>query len=175
MEGMGARLVFRDVHGQDGSIQLGASPVYVGRGTECAVRTDDAMVSRRHSALEKTADGWLVRDLGSSNGTLLNDRRITEPERLRHGDVLRCGSLWMRYQDDAPAGQERPLARADNADALTLGRGATSPEWEMQCRALADRIAELNAQLAQRDAEIATLRSALERVQELAERSLGPG
>jgi hypothetical protein len=53
-------------------------PVLVGRSHTCTVRVADDTVSRRHLALEKQDAGWLVRDLGSTNGTFLEGVAIRE-------------------------------------------------------------------------------------------------
>jgi len=99
---MGARILFRDSQGRDGSIDLDPSvPVYVGRALECAIRTDDAMVSRKHSMIRMEQSRFFVEDLGSSNGTHVNDVRVTK-QPLNHNDVVRCGSLWLRYIEDGP-------------------------------------------------------------------------
>jgi hypothetical protein len=60
----------------------------------------DAGVSRRHAILSHTNGTYLVEDLGSSNGTFINGRRVTEqqPARLNNGDELKCGTLLMRVE-----------------------------------------------------------------------------
>ncbi len=109
---MGARVLFRDSHGRDGQVDLSPmAPLYVGRALDCAVRTDDAMVSRKHSMIRMENGRFYVEDLGSSNGTHVNDVRITKHP-LTHNDVVRCGSLWLRYIEEGPmampAGQAGP-------------------------------------------------------------------
>lgn len=77
------------------------TPCYVGRALDCAIRTDDAMVSRKHSMIRMEGGGYWVEDLGSSNGTLVNDQRVSK-QQLKHNDVVRCGSLWLRYIEEGP-------------------------------------------------------------------------
>ncbi len=72
-------------------------PVTIGRDAECAVHMPDGSVSRRHAALEPADDGHTVRDLGSTNGTFVNDRRLAGPTRLRDGDYVRVGTCIYRY------------------------------------------------------------------------------
>lgn len=110
---MGARVLFRDSQGRDGEVPLSPSnPLYVGRALDCAVRTDDAMVSRKHSMIRMEGGRFLVEDLGSSNGTHVNDVRVTK-HFLSHNDVVRCGSLWLRYVEDGPiAAAAQPAAQA---------------------------------------------------------------
>jgi len=108
---MGARILFRDSQGRDGEVRLDATtPCYVGRALECAIRTDDAMVSRKHSMIRMENGRFFVEDLGSSNGTHVNNTRVTK-QVLNHNDVVQCGSLWLRYVEDGPlvaAGPAQP-------------------------------------------------------------------
>src|SRR5688572_22250845 len=98
---MPAKLLFRDAQGRDGAVELRGEIVYIGRAVECAVRTDDAMVSRKHSLIRFDQGRYWVEDLGSSNGTHVNDVRV-QRQALNHNDVVRCGSLWLRYVEDGP-------------------------------------------------------------------------
>jgi hypothetical protein len=71
---------------------LGAGTATLGRSRESALVLDDPAISRQHALLVVSADGVLVRDLGSSGGTFHNGRRISE-EYLKMGDVLGMGSF----------------------------------------------------------------------------------
>ncbi len=62
----------------------------------------DDSVSSGHAWVELRDEGWWVTDLGSSNGTFVNDRRIMSSA-LRTGDVLRCGSFPLRFESTAPS------------------------------------------------------------------------
>lgn len=50
----------------------------IGRDPDCDIRLASHSVSRRHALVEKTPNGWVVRDLGSANGTRVNGARVTE-------------------------------------------------------------------------------------------------
>ena len=101
---MSAKILFRDAQGRDGAVDLRMEPVYVGRAVECAIRTDDAMVSRKHSMVRFEGGRYWVEDLGSSNGTHVNDVKVAK-QVLAHNDVVRCGSLWLRYIEEGPLPQ----------------------------------------------------------------------
>lgn len=67
------------------------------------VLKDDARVSRRHAQLRRQDDAYFIVDLGSGNGTYVNDRRIPAQTEvvLKDGDVLRLGSYQITYIGDA--------------------------------------------------------------------------
>src|SRR3954468_9440819 len=95
-----ARLLFRDSQGREGTVGLSPTEtVYVGRGLECAIRTDDGMVSRRHAQFRMENGRYVVEDLGSANGTHLNNVRI-QKQAIGHADVIQCGSLVVRFVDE---------------------------------------------------------------------------
>ena len=60
---------------------------------------DDAGLSRQHVAFEREGEEWNIRDLGSKNGTLLNNVRLTGSMRLRSGDRVAAGHLVIVYDD----------------------------------------------------------------------------
>lgn len=66
-------------------------PVEIGRGERCAIRLQDTYVSQVHARLYAKNGGWYVEDLGSTNGTLLNDRRVDAPVVVHAGDVVKIG------------------------------------------------------------------------------------
>jgi pSer/pThr/pTyr-binding forkhead associated (FHA) protein len=63
----------------------------LGRATQCDYVIRDATVSSRHAELARTADGWVIRDLGSLNGTRVNGWLVDE-QRLRDGDTITFGA-----------------------------------------------------------------------------------
>ena len=62
-----------------------------GRHPDSDIFLDDVTVSRRHAELERTTDGYIVRDVGSLNGTYLNQRLIEGDMPLSNGDELQVG------------------------------------------------------------------------------------
>ena len=71
---------------------LARRPLVIGRAPACDIQVAERSVSRRHAELRPTGAGWSVRDLGSTNGTLLNGRLVAEA-RVVPGDLLALGDL----------------------------------------------------------------------------------
>ena len=65
---------------------------------DCAIRTDDAMVSRHHARVFWGGGGYVLEDLSSANGVYFQEQRV-QSHLFKHGDAVRCGSLWLRYVD----------------------------------------------------------------------------
>ena len=64
----------------------------VGRDTDCDVVLSSRSVSRKHAIVERSADGWAVRDLGSANGVFVEGKRVSEAP-LAPGASLRFGDV----------------------------------------------------------------------------------
>lgn len=74
-------------------------PTLVGREAGSGIRLErDEFASARHARLEPRPDGVWVEDLGSTNGTFVNDAPVTDARRLGPNDVLRVGSTELRVQ-----------------------------------------------------------------------------
>ncbi len=71
----------------------------IGRTRDCDLCLADPSVSRRHAELIRDADGWLLNDLGSRNGTRLNGWLVRETVVVRAGDRLELGSAVFVLQD----------------------------------------------------------------------------
>ncbi len=94
-------------------IPLKKEKFLIGRAKECALRAGSEAISRRHCAIIQLKDGrWAVRDLGSRNGTYVNDHKIENPKRLKLGDELRVGPLKFRV---ASAVKSEPAPDSDSA------------------------------------------------------------
>jgi len=70
----------------------------IGRDADVEVRLDASTVSRRHGRLVVTDDGAWLEDLGSKNGTLRGDKRVTSPIQLRDRDAIHIGSLLLTFR-----------------------------------------------------------------------------
>lgn len=84
-------LVVHPPNGEAVQVAMNGSTITLGRSTAASIRVDDVYVSDEHTQIVSTEDGWMVRDLGSTNGTFLNGAKVTQPTLLAHGDHLRLG------------------------------------------------------------------------------------
>ena len=78
---------------------LGAKPVVLGRDAGCDIPIDDPSTSRRHARISPSDAGYVVEDLGSKNGTLVNDVAC-KPIPLRSGDRVLMGSVLAVYHQE---------------------------------------------------------------------------
>ena len=84
----------------------------IGRSRDCELILPDVLLSRRHAELVRLEAGWLLRDLGSLNGTRLNGARVERDLLLRDGDVVEIADWSLAYRDtELPSD---PAIGADN-------------------------------------------------------------
>jgi pSer/pThr/pTyr-binding forkhead associated (FHA) protein len=70
---------------------LDAVEIVIGRDASNSVAINDAEVSRKHAKLTLQDSGYLIQDLGSTNGTFINGQRITNSQLLKPGDAVTLG------------------------------------------------------------------------------------
>lgn len=124
-------------------VELASERTLVGRGPQCDIQLDDARVSGAHLEITRHGSALIAQDIGSTNGTLLNGRRILQPVRLADGDTLALGGCRLAISIAAPVGTATALAGAlevtlseeERAVASALVRGFRDPG------ALAPRVA----------------------------------
>ena len=91
-----------------------------------AVTIEDSELSRRHAAVRPISGGFQIEDLGSLNGTFVNDRRIDEPTRLDSGDSIKLGQSVLELEvahSPAIAAPAAPVPAAAPAYASTPASG----------------------------------------------------
>ena len=82
----------------------------IGRDPDVQIRLDAPSVSRRHARLSLTAEGALLEDFGSKNGTRHRNLRVTSPVRLADGDAIHIGALLLTFHARTPVVSTDTLA-----------------------------------------------------------------
>ncbi len=92
---------------------LNKDRVLVGRSHLCDLKIDQKSVSGKHCQLLKTPEGYLIEDLNSTNGTMVNGEKV-ESKLLEDGDVIEVGRYALRFEkatkEDQPAGNVTSMA-----------------------------------------------------------------
>ena len=78
------------------SFDLSNEPVTIGRGNDNNLQLRDIKISRHHCLITKTTDGYKIADLGSSNGTLVNNQKIKEII-LNDNDYIQIGDIEITF------------------------------------------------------------------------------
>lgn len=96
------------------------NPTVLGRENECHIVVDDESVSRRHATIQQQEDGYAVIDLHSTNGTFVNEARVSA-QKLKDGDYLHIGNCIFRFLTggNLEADYHEELYRLAIIDALT--------------------------------------------------------
>jgi hypothetical protein len=76
---------------------VGSDGAVLGRSRQADVMVDDANVSRQHAEVRPHGGSWTLTDLGSTNGTRLNGRRVGQPEVLKAGDEIEIGTTSLTF------------------------------------------------------------------------------
>jgi pSer/pThr/pTyr-binding forkhead associated (FHA) protein len=86
-------------HGLQAGLQLPLEGgVLIGRSSDCQLLLDDDYVSTRHARITLSAGRYQVEDLGSTNGTFINNQRLAQPTPFGPGDTLRIGRTLMSVE-----------------------------------------------------------------------------
>jgi len=99
----------------------------LGRSTQATVRLADREVSRKHSQIDREGQDFVLRDLGSSNGTFLNGQRISGPTRLKDGDEVLIGTSKMEFRLGAAEEGNAEIVHMEPAGAPLEGIVARVP------------------------------------------------
>ena len=96
-------------------LPLGPGEDVIGRDETCSIQITDAQVSRRHASIcfQPQAEGFVVADLDSANGTVLNGQRLTEPSVLVEGDVIEVGRSRLVFTTRAIADETAAASMKD--------------------------------------------------------------
>jgi diguanylate cyclase (GGDEF)-like protein len=111
------------IHGEDlgRKFDLTNPETMIGRSSKCDIQVDQDSVSRNHARLRVDGSKIVVEDLGSTNGTLVNDEAIEAPHRLRNGDLVKIGRTIFKFiaSNNIEAAYHDEIYRMTTVDGLT--------------------------------------------------------
>jgi pSer/pThr/pTyr-binding forkhead associated (FHA) protein len=120
-----SRLIILARHGGVRQVNIKGQFSAIGRDPECEVHIDSLGVSRRHASIHWTGDRFVLTDLGSFNGTFVNDERIAS-HALKNGDAITMGDCRLRflYSSKALPSEDalRLVTQVDDLDSLHAAR-----------------------------------------------------
>lgn len=130
------------VNAQGHRVPLVGPELLAGRSAECTLHLADTQASRRHFILRSSPFGWQISDLGSSNGTFVNDRRLQQGDHhiLSPGDRIRAGGAVFVVQEvranapppRLPNPRQSEDAKAPRSDSRSGAAGLSAsaqPAW----------------------------------------------
>jgi pSer/pThr/pTyr-binding forkhead associated (FHA) protein len=121
------------------SIPIKLSQFIIGRDPQCHLRPASPVISKRHCALITKNNRVFVRDFDSTNGTLVNEKRIEGSQELKNGDVLKLGPIVFRVQMEGTVAVDKPTplpankageGHEDDAAALLLVSDGDEPSGD---------------------------------------------
>ena len=80
-------------------VEMGTEELTIGRGKQNDLTLEDPLVSRLHAIFMRRGDVVLLEDLGSHNGTYVNNERLHQIRQLHHGDTIVVGSSRALFED----------------------------------------------------------------------------
>jgi adenylate cyclase len=125
-----AKLVINPTSATKKEIPIVTRVISIGRDPSNDLVLSDSMVSRRHAILEQRDNQYVLRDNGSSNGTMVNGDRVESEKPLRDGDLVAIGSSRLLFQLDDTAEASIPAA----APVPPAAQAHPASEAEVRCR-----------------------------------------
>jgi diguanylate cyclase (GGDEF)-like protein len=111
------------IHGEDlgRKYDLGSEELLIGRSSKCDIELDMDSVSRTHACVKNDGVHVVVKDLGSTNGTFVNDEQIHGEHRLRNGDLIKIGRTIFKFiaSNNIEAAYHDEIYRLTTVDGLT--------------------------------------------------------
>ncbi len=114
-----ARLIIEKGHDAGMIYPLGSNAVTIGRSASCDIQIIDKRVSRHHAVIQAQRHGFVIEDLGSKNGTLVNNKPLVGRIQLHSGDRVQIGDCLLLFELDADEG-EAPDPRTKSRGSVQL-------------------------------------------------------
>jgi pSer/pThr/pTyr-binding forkhead associated (FHA) protein len=108
---------------------LDADELTIGRGDDNGIVINIAEVSRNHAALSKAEEGYMIKDLGSTNGTYVDKKKIGDKYLLKPGDTIMLGdAIYLTYQADSDPEETLVAPRPDELKEEEITAVTPKPE-----------------------------------------------
>lgn len=104
---------------------IAQTSIVVGRGEDTDILIDNPSMSRRHAEFRQEGEGWVVKDLGSSNGTFIGGERLDGPRAVEEGTEVAFGKFSIVF--GKAVGQDVPAPAAPTPGAPAATRPAAPP------------------------------------------------
>jgi sigma-B regulation protein RsbU (phosphoserine phosphatase) len=98
---------------------LDGNAVSIGRASDCSIPIKDRYLSRKHAEIIAVGASWVLKDLGSANGTYLNGSRVERDEALKPGDRIRLGDTEIVFEA-TERNTDRFIAVAESKASATI-------------------------------------------------------
>src|SRR3990167_7703882 len=111
------------IHGEDlgRKFDLESEETLIGRSSKADIQVDQDSVSRHHAKIRVDGTRITVEDMGSTNGTIVNDEHIEDTMRLRNGDLVKIGRTIFKFiaSNNIEAASHDEIYRMTTVDGLT--------------------------------------------------------
>ncbi|WP_224367336.1 FHA domain-containing protein [Hyalangium versicolor] len=124
----GHTLVFLYVEKGPGAGQLipvKQGPLVIGRASACDLRLQHPSISRRHAQLMRQSERFILRDLGSQNGTFVNRVKVNSDHEIKVGDELALGNAVLKLRGSGVSSDKIPLVSAPGQAPVRKGSSVT--------------------------------------------------
>ena len=109
------------IDGQETKQELTEGQTLIGRQPDCAITISQPSVSGRHASIQGEGGEFALEDVGSRNGTFVNEQRIQGRVKLRHNDAIRFGNAVARFHD--PAAERAEVAQSSSPTPVPVLQG----------------------------------------------------
>ena len=128
---MAKLVIYQNVGGKESifeDFELTTNRILIGSGLDNHLVLDSPDIDSAHASLELRNDNWILQDLGSPDGTRVNDNKIDGPYRLQDNDLIELASIRLRFLDDdweplpEDFAEERAEEKTEESDGHISGR-----------------------------------------------------
>jgi pSer/pThr/pTyr-binding forkhead associated (FHA) protein len=120
------RLVCLTGTGKGESYVLTGNRIIIGRGDKADIRLNDTKASREHAEVTKVGNNWVATDLGSQNGIMVNDKKVTQSD-LKEGDKLIVGQTVFKFAKVEVTGKAKVAKEVSEAPTGTGAKKTLIP------------------------------------------------